>query len=935
MPTDMPATRTGRLAKPKDDLPLRRDVRMLGFELSHVLRRHASPGLNDLVERIRRLAEQRRAEVPGAEAGLRQEIATLGDDQLGELIRALACFFDLSNLAEDRHRMRVLRHRERAMNPTPQPESVVAAIAILHRQGLNAHAMQAMIDRLDIELVFTAHPTEAKRRTIRNTLNRLRDDLVGLDGTDLLPRERKAVLSRMRADLDCLWETDTLRPCKPTVAEEVQRNLFVMESIWRIVPRLYRTMREALAQAYPGHNFRVPAFLHFGTWIGGDRDGNPFVTTAVTRETLEILRRNALAKHVQQCHALSRVLSVSERQHPIRPELNHAIADAIRRWPEMHAVIERINPNEKYRRWLRIIEYRIEQTAGADPLEPLPDAAYAAPAELLRDLQLIADSLRANDFHRLADGLLQDWLDRVATFGFHLARLDIREDAGKLNAAVGELLTHLGTDAVAYDSLDESARQVLLSQPIDRSAARQLNRDQLTAATRETIELFILLHHSRKTFGPGALGAVIASMTHRPSDVMAMLWLGRLATTICDPSLGTEAPHGLHLPVVPLFETIEDLKRSAGVLDELLSYEPYAEYLRATGNRQMCMIGYSDSTKDGGFLAANWRIHEAQRHLTEVAKRHRVEVVFFHGRGGSLGRGGGPAARGILALPPDSVDGRLRVTEQGEVLAERYDDPEIANRHLEQVTWATMLVSAKASERIPDAWLHAMDRASDAAERAYRALMDDPGFIEYFQHATPIEIIESMPIGSRPSRRQKHRDLSNLRAIPYTFAWTQNRHGLTAYFGLGSGLAEAANGDWSDFQEMYQHWPLFRSMLDNAELGLAKANVDIARCYAELVPDATVGQRIWQIVAEEFGRSCAAVMCITGRSEMLETTPWLQQSIRVRNPYVDPLNFIQIELLRRLQQARAEQAPVHHLEQFHELLRLSVQGIAAGLRTTG
>ncbi|MEX1015646.1 MAG: phosphoenolpyruvate carboxylase [Phycisphaeraceae bacterium] len=934
MPPHTPDTQPANTppATAATDQPLRRDVRMLGYELGHVLRRHAAEGLYDLVERIRLVSKRRRLGDPAADERLRQTIASLDENQLGELIRALACFFDLTNLAEDRHRIRVLRQRERALAPAPQAESIGAAIESLKAQGLDAPAVQAMLDKLDIELVFTAHPTEAKRRTVRNTLNRLRDDLVELDRTDLLPREREALLSRIRADLDCLWETDTLRPRKPTVLEEVERSIFVADSVWRIGPRLYRAMRDALARAYPDHAFRLPVFLHFGTWIGGDRDGNPFVTAEVTRETLHRLRHAALEKHAEQCRELRRVLSVSERRHPITPELSQALADARQRWPEVNADIDPLNPHEKYRHWLTVVRYRLTQTATVDPYQPLPDAAYPGPEALARDLQLVGDSLRANQFHRLADGLLQDWLDRVAVFGFHLARLDIREDAGKLNQAVAELVPRLGINT-PYLDLNETDKQALLSAPVDPAAAGRLELDQLTPDTRETLDLFVLIHRSAATFGKAALGAAIASMTHHPSDVLTMLWLSRLAAALCDDPAPTA-----RLPVVPLFETIDDLKRSADILDELLNCTPYAEHLRATGNRQICMIGYSDSTKDGGFLAANWRIHEAQRRLAEVARKHGVEVVFFHGRGGSLGRGGGPAARGILALPPDSVDGKLRVTEQGEVLAERYDDPEVAHRHLEQVTWATLLVSAKQPEPIPDAWRAAIERAADAGEQAYRNLIDDPGYLDYFQYATPIEIIESLPIGSRPSRRQQRRDLSNLRAIPYTFAWTQNRHGLTAHFGLGGGLsavADATPDGWTLFRDMYQHWPLFRGMLDNAELGLAKCDVDIASRYAALVPDADTGHRLGQMVRDEFARSCDAITQVTGRTELLEGTPWLQRSVRVRNPYVDPLNFIQIELLRRLHQARDNDAPAESLEQLAELLRLSVQGIAAGLRTTG
>ncbi|MFA9477529.1 phosphoenolpyruvate carboxylase [Phycisphaerales bacterium AB-hyl4] len=923
--------RARRSASP--EAPLRRDVRMLGFELGHVLHRHAPEGLYELVERVRKLAKQRRAGTADAEGKLCQLLAELDYEQLGELIRALTCFLDLANLAEDRHRIRVLRQRERALAPAPQAESIGAAIIALQHQGLDADAMQQLLDKLDIELVFTAHPTEAKRRTVRNTLNRLRDDLVDLDRTDVLPRERRALLSRIRADLDCLWETDTLRPRKPTVIEEVRRSLFALDSIWQVGPRLYRAMREALADAYPERTFRLPVFLRFGTWIGGDRDGHPFVTTDVTIESLMTLRRAAIEKHLEQCRELTRVLSVSERRHPITPDLRSALNEAIKRWPTVELLLAELNPHEKYRHWLVIVKHRLMQTVHAEPGQPLPEAAYAGPNELANDLNLVGESLRENNFHRLADGAVQDWLDRVAMFGFHLARMDIREDAGKLNAAVGELMQQLDIEP-DYATLNEPSKQARLTEPVPPAVAQRIDVARLSADTRQTLDLFMLMQRTVATLGREALGTVIASMTHHPSDVLAMLWLGRLAATRCEQTAAHESSESaaFRLPIVPLFETINDLKRSSAILETLLSCEPYVRHLRATGNRQLCMIGYSDSTKDGGFLAANWCLHQAQRELSQVAKRHGVEVAFFHGRGGSLGRGGGPAARGILTLPPEAVDGRLRVTEQGEVLAERYDDPQVAYRHLEQVTWATLLVSAKSAEPVPEQWRRTMDRAADASERVYRELLETPGFISYFEHATPIEVIESLPIGSRPSRRQAQRDLSTLRAIPYTFAWTQSRHMLTAYFGLGGALNASAAGDWANFREMYQHWPLFRSIIDNAELGLAKCDRNIIHQYARLVPDASISEKLVGMVVHEIDRTCDALQQVTGRPALLDAVVWLQRSVQARNPYVDALNFIQIELIHRFRQSTASEA---QLEQLAELLRLSVQGIAAGLRTTG
>ena len=906
------------------DKPLRRDVRTLGFELGRVLRRHGQPGLYELVEEIRRLSKRRRAGNIAADGQLRERIATLSLDEIDQLVRALSCFFDLANLAEDRHRIRVLRERERQTHPAPRKESVGAAVDALKREGAAAPDVAALLDKLDIELVFTAHPTEAKRRTVRNTLRRLRGDLIELDrGGHLLPREREALVQSIKADLDCLWETDTLRPDRPTVLEEVKRSLFVLDSLWNVVPWLYRGTRQGLEHAFPGEKEglqEMPRFLRFGSWIGGDRDGNPYVTPEVTRETLVILRRAALDRHFGACHELMNVLSLSIRRRPISDEFQAALEEARRRYPTFAEPPEEFGPHETYRHFLWIVACRLDATRAADPFGRLPDAAYATAAELTADLRLVRDSLEATGHETLSRGRLQGWLDQIAVFGFHTARLDLREDARRLDDDLDEILDRLGIMS-GYAESDEAARQAALTRPIPE---RDLG--SLSDSARTTVDLFLLLHKAVRTLGSDALGAFVVSMTQQPSDVLGILFLARLAAALAD----DDAP-AIQLPLVPLFETIEDLHNAPDTLASLLEQPDYRAHVEATGNVQICMIGYSDSTKDGGYLAANWALYEAEEALARVARERGVKLQLFHGRGGALGRGGGPAARGILSLPPESVDGRIRITEQGEVLAERYDDPEIAYRHLEQVTWATLLVTQRVEDEVPDAWRDLLKRAAATSFKAYRRLIDDEAFVRYFAQATPIESIETLPIGSRPARRRAERRLEDLRAIPYTFAWTQSRGMITAFFGLGVGLSDAAGGDWSVFREMYEGWPFFRAVIDNADLALAKCDMAIADEYASLMDDQDAATRLSSMIREEYDAARHAVLAVTGRDSLLASTPWLQRSIRVRNPYVDPINFVQIELMRRLK----EDADEGQAERLRELLRLTVQGVAAGLRTTG
>ena len=894
------------------DFPLRRDVRMLGYELGKVLKSHGSDELYDLVEEVRALAKGRRDGDAEADQRLRDRIAAMTEQQLGELMRALACFFDLANLAEDRHRIRVLREREDKTWPGPRNQSLGQAITKLADDGVTAEQMQAMLDDLDVDLVFTAHPTEAKRRSIRMTLGRLRDDLIQLDRPDMLHRERDDLVRRIRADLDCLWETDTLRPSKPSVLEEVDRSLFVIDSLWEMVPKLCYSTRRALKQAYPDNTPTLPMVVRFGSWIGGDRDGNPFVTPEVTRQTLGKLRRAISAKHAHEARLLARVLSISEKHHPASPDVHRIVDEACTKWPGLKDIVEKVSPQEVYRRSLRVIRARLLASAQGDPLEDDQAMAYTSSEELEANLAALADSLRSNGHDDLADGPLQGWRDRVAAFGLHFARLDIREDSRQLHSAIAEVLGVLDPNT-DYAQLDETGKQALLTAGIPGDASK-IDTLSFTEATRNTVELFLLLEKAADRLGIEALGALIISMTHHPSDVLAMGWLGRLAAAID----GREHPRAV-LPIAPLFETIDDLANADQTLNALLSNEPYMAHVMATGGRQMCMVGYSDSCKDGGYLASNFGLYDAQTRLAATAKQHGIGLVLFHGRGGALGRGGGPAARGVLSLPPEAVRFKVRITEQGEVLAERYDDPEVAFRHVEQVAWATLLVSAEKADPIDPAWQQQLAAASEASTECYRSLRDDPAFLAYFDKATPINTIETMPIGSRPSRRRGARELKDLRAIPYTFAWTQNRHLLTGWYGLGTGLSTI---DRDTRLAMYAGWPMFRGMIHNAELALAKCDMQIAQHYAELVDDGQ-SMRLFETICTEYDRTRALVLETAQRDDLLSGIDWLQRSVRVRNPYVDPLNLIQVELMRR------------GLDPQGDLLRQSVQVIAAGLRNTG
>lgn len=909
---------------------LRRDVRLLGDLLGEIISEDSGPEAVQLVQEIRHLARDRRANVPGAEGLLSKRITELSEEQARLVARSLSIFFDLANLAEDRQRIRVLRQREQDRHPDPISESIGASIVELKAAGLNAEQVQQALEKLDVELVFTAHPSEAKRRSIRSKLRRMRQCLQDLDRTDLLPRERTAVMARLRADLTVLWQTEFLRPMRPSVLEEVERGLSIMPRLWEVVPAIYLSLREALAREFPDHTFQLPRFLRFGSWMGGDRDGHPDVTWDITERTLLWLRDTAIDRHLECCKKLYDFLSVSRRDVSPDDELANAVSLAEERWPQFAATLSRIAPHETFRRWIKLIEWRLRQSRCGALVDPKLEGAYRDGPELERDVEAMIVGLRARPGQVALATEAQRWFDLTRVFGLNLTRLDVRQDATRYREVMSELLQASG-DCTDFAALDEPSRQAMLVNTMGSS--KLLNEEGLAPLTRETLGLFRMLRLAIERLGPDCLGGHVVSMTRWPSDLLTVLWFWRRACA----DLPHDSPLLHALRIVPLFEKIGDLKAAPEVMSETFDQPRYAEHLRAQGNRQMVMVGYSDSTKDGGYLAACWGLDRAQDALHKAAAARDVQLTFFHGRGGSLGRGGGPAARGILSLPPDALGGSLRLTEQGEVLAERYDDIHVAYRHLEQVTWATLVASNVPRPQVNSEWRELMDSLAERSLTMYRELVDTPGFIEFFGEATPIEEIENLPIASRPSRRTGRRTLNDLRAIPWVFAWTQNRCLIPAWYGLGSSLSDIKYNDraaWQSVLEMYRQWPFFQAAIDNAATALAKADMYIGQCYSELCTNAEHRRDIWRLIATERDRSRQAILDIVGGSELLAKTPWFQGSIEVRNPYVDPLNLIQIELLRRRRQLNGTGTEAEY-QRLRELLRLTVQGVAAGMRTTG
>lgn len=920
---------------------LSKDIHLLGDMLGQVIRQQAGSDVFELEETIRSLAKARRADDdPAAENNLARLVDGM-DTPLAEAIaRAFTVYFELINLAEDNHRVRVLRERERQAYPAPLDESIPAAVAELKQAGVSHEAMARLLDRLDIELVFTAHPTEAKRRTLLSKLRRIAETLHDLEVRDLLPAEEARLKKDILAEITTLWLTERSRTSQPRVTDEVRTGLYYLNAtLWDVVPQVYQAMAQALAEFYPGLT-PPERFLTFGSWIGGDRDGNPNVTAEVTIGTMHLHRHVAAERHHQVTRDLDRSLSLSKRLLPVNPELLAALEANQEHMSRHVAYLATRYPREPYRLWTAHLVANLAETAADDVMGRLrgdpvgPPPPLRTEADLLAPLELIDASLRRDGVGLIADADVKQLLQQARVFGLHAARLDIRQYSAYNRAVLAELLARLGYSN-RYAQISPVERAGLLSGLLRQWPPDLASLTGLSAEAEETLALFRLLRRIVQTYGPESLGPYVVSMTHDLDDILAVLllayWHG-----LCLPPDGS----GEGLAITPLFETLADLKNAPGTMNALFNHPGYSRHLERLDRRQTVMIGYSDSNKDAGYLAAKWELFQAQDTLVEVCRRHNVTLTLFHGRGGTIARGGGPANRSIQAQPGGSVGGRLRVTEQGEVMHEHYSQPAIARRHLEQVVHAVLLASnpLPAGQKSPaPAWREAMAELAVTGRRVYRRLIyETPELLDYWQQATPIQEISQLLIGSRPPRRTTGEDpFAGLRAIPWGFSWMQSRHVLPGWYGLGSAL-ESYAGDPARLallQEMYQDWLFFKVTIDYAQMSLGKADMGIARLYAGLVEDESVRDRIFGDILAEFERARHWVLQVTGQAEILDNEPVLQRSIRLRNPYVDPLNFVQVCLLRRLRALPDPDGP--EAQSILQAIFLTINGIAAGLKNTG
>jgi phosphoenolpyruvate carboxylase len=918
---------TAGTTNPAKDLPLRRDVRLLGILLGRVLVEQVGESLLGVVEELRRIFIQHREQPrPNSAASdfedpllnhARQIISGLSVDEAHRVTKAFAIYFELTNLAETNHRK---RRRRAAKLHAEQPAlegSFRGTFRRMRAAGFDAGQAIEVLRKIKVVPVFTAHPTEVARRTVLLKRRRIGKQLERLDRLPLTEADASRFEALIFGDVTSLWQTDEVRLEKPLVTDEIRMGLdHYPFSLFAALPRLYDELVDSLNSVYEIdlEDGEVPNLLFFGSWIGGDRDGNPFVTPGSTREALQRARNVIIGHYIAELERAADQLSASVRQVVVSDAVRARLKDYSAQMGDEYARQSRISSSELYRRLLNLMVVRLRHSRdeSGDP------KAYPYAGEFESDLSLIRESLAVNRGQRLAELVMDPLLRQVRTFGFHLSTLDIRQHSRVHAQALAEIEANVGA----------SVTLVQAALPHERGARAHI--DDVSPPTQDILDTFREIAKLKKTYPACAIRSYIISGAESEADVFAVTKLAvscgvKVAASGDDPGL---------MPV-PLFESIEALRASSSIMERIWRDPEYQPPLDSWGRWQEVMLGYSDSNKDGGMLTSIWELYKSHRDLHRAARECNVKLRLFHGRGGTVGRGGGPTHTAILAQPVGDFSGEIRITEQGEVLNWKYADPVLAEWNLEIMIASCLEALTRTRGPVPGAdqrWTPAMEQMSADAFAFYRQnIAENPEVIEYFEQATPVNELEHARIGSRPPRRAEGRHLEDLRAIPWVFGWMQSRHAVPAWFGVGHALENFMKQDHANeplLCEMMRSFPLFSDLIRNVELAMSKADLTIARLYAELVPDAGLRERVWGMLVNEFERTRHMLLSITDQGELLKGNPVLARSIRLRNPYVDPMSLVQVELLRR-KRAGGNQDGVDYA------LGATINGIAAGLHNTG
>jgi phosphoenolpyruvate carboxylase len=924
---------TGNNESRPSDVRLRADIRMLGNLLGETLVRQVGPELLDVVERVRSLTKRIRA---AEDQGFvdQEAIESLGSTLDGldlvttiRVVRAFTTFFYLANLAEQTHRL-----DEEGVRVQRLRGSIDTTVDRILGAGVEPGVIAGVVSRLEVRPVFTAHPSEAARRSILMKTASIAGLLAELSDARIDAVGRARIERRIAELIDLMWQTDELRRERPTPVDEARAVIYYFDEIFRdVASDLFDELDVQIRRlgVDPGLATRP---LSFGTWVGGDRDGNPRVTAPVTFEVLEMQHDHAVRALITAIEDLSTELSNSDRIVAVDADLAESLDADAAVFPDVHRRFSRLSAGEPYRQKCAYIHQRLINTRRrvAERTGHRARLDYESPDELLADLRLMRRSLSAHNGVLIAEGSLARLMRRIEAFGFHLATMDVREHSAKHHAAVGALYERIG-EIPDYQTRSPEERAAILEGELRQRRPLSSVTTVLEGDEARTMETFRTIRGALDRFGSGAIESFIISETRGVDDVLAAVVLAAEAGLV-DVRAGVA-----RIGFVPLFETIPEIEAAGEILEALLSSEPYRTLVRLRGDIQEVMLGYSDSNKHGGVTASQWGLYRASRSLRDVAISHGVELRIFHGRGGTVGRGGGPTGEAILAQPWGTVTGRIKITEQGEVVADKYSLASLAAANLELVLAATLEASllhreSRQPQDVLDRWDATMDLISNAAFTGYRGLVDSPGLTDYFLSSTPVEELAEMNIGSRPARRPEGGvdtvGLDGLRAIPWVFGWTQTRQVVPGWYGVGTGLVAAREaGEWDAVKHMYEEWSYFRTFISNVEMTLAKTDMTVASLYVEaLVPDEH--RHHFDVIRAEYERTRTAVLALTDEKQLLDRYPVLQRTLRIRDVYLDPISYLQVALLRRFRSGEAD-------PRLHRALLLSVNGLAAGLRNTG
>lgn len=913
------------------------DINLLGNILGEVLTEQAGKKVFNLEEKLRDLSKQLRNHYSlNTKNKLEKIIGELNLKESKELLRAFTIYFHLVNEAEKKEIIRVNRIREikshERGNQHPRSESIAEAIYLLHKNHISGEKVQEIINSLQIQSVITAHPTESKRRTVLDKLNRIYQLVSELGSNNLLPQENERIKREIKSHITTLWQTDEVRSTALTVLNEVENALyFFNQTIFDLIPIVYDDLKAALNRYYPKYKFNIPVFLRYASWVGGDRDGNPNVTPQVTKEAVKYSSIQILNKYINSIKAIRKELSQSIHWAHLDKEFIKSLKEDEKRIPVSDELKERYKI-EPFRKKLWFIEDKLHHNLAAITNNTFRsnDYRYKTHKEFIDDLMLIKNSLlkiTKNEYCSLENLILQ-----VQTFGFYFAELDVRQHSKEHAKAISEILKELPKP---YLDLSEEERSNLLTNKILSNKLFLKKNNGYSQSTQNILDTFYMIKHIHDNFGEDFIRSYVISFTHGVSNLLEVLFLAKETGVLRITKTKNNIAFKLNLNVVPLFETSQDLENAEQLLQKLFNNKAYKLQLKSRNRFQEIMLGYSDSNKDGGYLAAHWELYKAQDEISKVCKKNNVTWRFFHGRGGSIGRGGGRASQAIKAQPHFSVSGKFRYTEQGEVVSLRYSQLPLAHRHIECIVHAVITSSSTKSQvltekRTKNPWFSIMDNLTDSSMKAYRNLIyENKDFWDFYINSTPINYIGKLKIGSRPASRTGLNELEDLRAIPWVLSWTQTRIMLPSWYGIGFALKEYIKDGKAlkQVQEMYLKWPFFRTLIDNAQMGLAKADMHTADQYLKLSTQTEAKKEIQKLIKNEYFRTVSEIMKVTKQKNLLDYAPVIQKSIKLRNPYTDPLNYIQAKLLERNKRKQ--------LEENDNAILLSINGIAAAMQETG